>query len=243
MLAAADLAIVSHRSAAGLHGLATFGPGPVEVLAPHATCQRVEGALVRRTTALPDHHLTRVDGLPVTTVERTIVDLAAVVGAKRLGQILDDAVAARLTTTSGVGRCVTELAVRGRRGIAACHSVLDERGPGTVPADSELERQLHTLVASAGLPPLRRQAPHPGPSHNRGRVDGMWPEVRVIVEVDGRRWHTRIADLRRDHQRDLDAARQGYLTVRVLAEDVRDDPDGTAGALRETYVVRQASAA
>ncbi len=236
--------VASHQAAAVVHGLWTGGGAPVVVLLSHDSSQRPRpGMTVRRSRRIPSDHLTTVDSIPVTTVERTIVDLAAVVRRGRLEAVVDDAVSSRRTSYRQVAAVAGALAGGGRRGSALLGRILDERTVVRGPAQSSLERRLHQLVAEAGLPPLQRQFGHPGRQHQTGCVDGAWPEVRLVVEVDGRRWHTRIADLRRDHERDLDAARQGWITIRLLYEDIVGDPEGTIAALLEAYGARLQSVA
>lgn len=247
-LAAGPAAVVSHEAAAHLHGFATFGvPGPVVVTVPHPLHARVAGAIVHQTTNLAPDHVTALDGLAVTTPARTIADLAALtsrrlrrLGRGRVERALDDAVAAGATTVVDVGLLVAGIARRGKLGICFLTRLLDDRGPGYVPPHSELERKLHELVAAAGLPPLERQAALPGEGDVWGRVDGRWADARIIVEADGRRWHTRVSDLARDHERDAAAAAAGWLVVRLLHEHIVGDPEGTAAQLRRIRAVRLA---
>ena len=102
--------------------------------------------------------------------------------------------------------------------------VLDERSDGPVPAASGLERSLFGALAAGGLPAPIRQMPLPGRGVVDGLVDAAYCDARLIVEADGRRWHTRIRDLKNDHLRDAEAARVGWLTLRLLYEQITHDP-------------------
>jgi very-short-patch-repair endonuclease len=98
---------------------------------------------------------------------------------------------------------------------------------------STLERKLVELIDAAGLPRPRSQFPFPGRLFTNGCVDAAYVDAKLVIEADGRAWHTRIADIKRDHERDADAARHGWQTLRLLYENITDDPDGTAAIVRD----------
>ena len=113
-------------------------------------------------------------------------------------------------------------------------SILDERGPGFVPAASELERMLFDVCARVGLEPVR-QFPLPGRGDITGFVDAAFVEAKLILEADGRRWHDRVASQGKDRARVNTAARVGWQTLRFGYEELTADPDGEAAVIRETY--------
>ena len=71
-----------------------------------------------------------------------------------------------------------------------------------------------------------------------GLVDAAYCDVRLILEADGRRWHTRIRDLRRDHLRDAEAARVGWQTLRFLYEEIVGDPGNVAATVADVRLAR-----
>ncbi len=238
VLSAGADAAVSHESAACARWLSAALDAPVDVTVPHGRHPVVAGAIVHQSRVLTPADISRVKGLPVTTVPRILVDLAPRFGVKRLGLLLDEAVNDKKVTMAEVHQHFSRLAVPGRRGMLKLAAVLDARGPGYVPPASELERGLFEVLDRAGLPAPIRQMEHPGRAVARGCVDAGWRPPRLIVEADGRRWHTRIQDLARDHWRDAEAARVGYDTLRLLWENVMGDPVGTAHLAREVYDLR-----
>ncbi len=238
VLAAGPRVAVAHQAAAHLLPIQTFASQSVIVALPHGNHPRVRGFTIRQTKAFLDDHLTTVRGIPVTNGARTVVDLAGVLEPARVGALVDEAVVAKVTTLPKISRTLADVAVRGRRGIGRLGRALDERSPGSTPPASELERLLHEVVELAGLPPASRQHPFPGREPGAGRIDAAYPAILLAIEVDGRRWHTRIADLQRDHARDREAARQGWVTVRLLWEDVTDDPTAAATELAAIYAAR-----
>jgi very-short-patch-repair endonuclease len=80
-------------------------------------------------------------------------------------------------------------------------------------------------LAAGGLPPPVRQMALPGAGAVEGLVDAAYAECRLILEADGRRWHTRVRDLSRDHARDAEAARAGWQTLRFLHETITRHPE------------------
>jgi len=90
--------------------------------------------------------------------------------------------------------------------------------------DSVLERLLRDALRSVGLPDPVPQHPHPGREIGTGWVDYAYPDAKLILEADGRRWHQRIADLERDNARDKAASRAGWLTMRFMHEELTTDP-------------------
>jgi very-short-patch-repair endonuclease len=170
----------------------------------------------------------------VTTIARTLFDLSAVFQPGRLGYVLDDALASRSTSLAQVGRVLTEASVRGRKGGPALARVLDSRS-GEPVARTKLERMLDDIVATTDLPPARCEYPLPTDGSMTGFVDRAFPDALLIVEADGRRWHSRVADLARDRARDRRAAKLGWQTIRILHEELTADPDGIAVDLDDIY--------
>src|SRR4029450_10710551 len=107
-----------------------------------------------------------------------------------------------------------------------------------VPAQSELESALFAALAGGGLPDPQRQRALPGVGALPGLVDAASPDCRLILEADGRRWHTRVADLRRDHERDAEAARAGWQTLRFLYEQVVHHPADVCAVVADVRAVR-----
>lgn len=91
-------------------------------------------------------------------------------------------------------------------------------------APSVAEAAFRSVLKAHGVPLPQPQAALPGRGAVTGIVDGIFRDQRVIVEVDSRTWHGRFRDVSRDRERDAEAARAGYLTLRFLYEQIRTDP-------------------
>jgi hypothetical protein len=161
----------------------------------------------------------RIDGIPVTSAVRTLFDLAAVLPSLELERLVDELLATGRIKLIDVARRFASHRRQGRRGTSALARILDVRGPGYVPPASELEALLREVLANGGNPQPDWQAPHPaGPA--AGRVDGVYHEAKLILEVDGRRWHSQVARMEADRHRDIAASLVGYHTMRFMWGDL-----------------------
>lgn len=245
VLAVGDTAVVSHQSAAALHRMLGFPEVPLVVTAGRGTHHRVAGTTVHQIGDLLEHHVTisRELRLPVTTPARTLVDLAGVTSPARLAAVYDELLAARPRFALDVAATLVEVSRRGKPGITVLSRLMDSRGPGRTMRISTLERHFLELIRRFGLPEPQLQFPFPGRMGLDGCVDGAYPEARLITEVDGRRWHSRVRDMARDRERDAQAACAGWQTLRFLYEHVVGAPDQVACTVRETLLVRTRAAA
>lgn len=233
-LAAGDAATVSHDSAAALSAMDGFPREVLSVTVPHPQHQKVAGAIVHQTRFLPRHHWVNLYGRRTTTPARTLVDLASTTSRLRLDRAYESSLLSGHVTHAKMSCCFGELLLPGRKGMTKLASILDERGPGFVPAASELERMLFDACARVGLEPVR-QFPLPGRGDITGFVDAAFVEAKLILEADGRRWHDRVASQGKDRARVNAAARVGWQTLRFGYEELTADPDGEAAVIRETY--------
>ena len=212
-LAAALLAVdgvASHRAAAGLHRLAGIAPGAVEVTVFDMRTPRLVGVTAHRASVLYADDLTVVQGLPVTSAARTVVDLAPLVGPIMLQRLLDDCIVRRLCTADEVAECLDRSeARRGRRRLVP---LLDAR----VRSESRLEQLWLRRLQRAGLAP-----PEVGFQLVVDKqvlvLDFAWPTRRVGIEVDGWRPHATRHAFDRDRARDLAAVRVGWTILRVTS--------------------------
>ena len=152
-------------------------------------------------------------------------------GHRSLAAIVDHAHFQRIASVAEVGAVLARIGLDGRRGLDPLIDVLDERSDGAAETQSYLERLLGEVLALAGIREFSRQHPLPTDGSFHGWVDVYLAWARLIIEADGRRWHSRQADMRRDRERDLAAAERGVQTVRFLHEQLRDRPEECAERL------------
>lgn len=234
-------AAIAFEAAGALHELTTYRPGPVVVTVPHATARLTRVADVHQSRRLPAEHLTVIDGLVVTTVERTIIDLAAKNRRARQERLVDHSIAARKTSISRLCTTFDDLACRGRPGTALMRSLLGERSPGYVAPSSELEFLFLQLMRRAGLPRPVLQYPHPSPAMDGKFVDAAWVGRRVLVELDSSRWHDRSwRDQERDRERDALARQVRWDPYRFTWRNVTEQEDYVVGVLRSALRIAAA---
>jgi hypothetical protein len=201
-LACGASSVVSHRSAAVLWQLLAEHEHrhAVEILV-RARERHRPGIVVRRAVGLRNDEVTKLDGIPVTTAARTIVDLATSASARELEQALAQSLARRLTTRGKLERVLER--ANGRRGSVLLRALLHGEAALT---RSEAEERLLRLVRKAQLPEPATNACIAG-----WEVDFLWRDARLVVEVDGYAFHADATAFEKDRQRDfaLEAARPG----------------------------------
>jgi very-short-patch-repair endonuclease len=218
VLAAGPLAILALGSAALVQAVELpLRTRDVHVLVPHAHRHSRAGLVVHRTAVLhpDDHH--RCRGLPVTSVARTVLDLAPLLSDGELERLVDRAL--RQTSRTKLGELVARHP--GRPGAARLHQMLDPRRPS---ADtwSAAERRLRDLIDRAGLP-----LPEANVAIEGGRFvpDLLWRSARVIVEYDSDAFHSGPAAGRRDAARHNALTALGYTVIHVTRDELRRRPE------------------
>ena len=195
-------AVVSHSSAAHLRGLIKHAPAVVHVSTPREKIRSVAG-LVR---VYPERRLERVihDGIPVTSVPQTLLDLAAVEPAllARALSVLD------FRKRLDVG-ALEAICGKGRRGGAALRVALAEYQPKMAYTNGELEESFLRWCKWWKVP-----LPDFNVRLHGITVDAYWPEHELVVELDGYANHSSPAQLRRDRARELSLRSHGLRVVR-----------------------------
>lgn len=214
VLASGPLALASHRSAAHHWDLIRSSATLPDVTVPHGA-RRHQGIRLHRSRTLTDEDRDVVNAIPVTSVARTLLDLAAV-APRQIDQALERA--ERLGSFDLVA--IDSLLERcGRhRGAPKLRRALGLYVPG-LQTRSELERRFLALLESAGLP---------RPSVNvfaaGHEVDMLWPAQRLVVELDGYEYHRTRAAFERDRRRDEDLKVAGYEVIRLTARRLAEEP-------------------
>ena len=180
--------------------------------------------IVHGSLWLPAQHLTVHDSIPTTRVARTLFDLAGVEPQRRVEIALDDALTRRLCTLRQINQVFFSLARRGRKGTVAMRELLEERGEGYVPPASELERRARRLFAARGVPMPGFEV-HLGADDLIGRVDCVWKDARLVVELDGQRFHGSLSAREADRRRDNRLVSAGWRVIRVTWQDLKDRPE------------------
>lgn len=219
---------VAGRAAAELHGLGSFEPSQPELVVPPGAKRRSALGVVRQRRQF---RRTRLRGIPIGTIDQTLVDLAALVPTPVLARTVDDALVDRRVHLAHLEDRLVECSADRARGTQALRAVVEARSDGTAPSESELERHLHLLLTHPDLPPSDLQPALPWRATAAGRVDAIIWQWRLIVEADGRRWHARWRDFEIDRRRDAEALAAGFRTLRLTWAMLTIDRDATVDLL------------
>jgi very-short-patch-repair endonuclease len=181
----------------------------------------VPGIRVHRRPTLTDREITIHDGIPITTPARTLIDLATVLTPHQLEAAVNEADVLDLTDPETLRRELDER--KGQPGVRPLRDLLDRHTFRLT--DSELERRFLRLVEKAGLPVPRTQ------ERIAGRVDFHWPELNLVVETDGLRYHRTASKQAIDLARDQAHAVAGRERLRFSHSQIRYQPDSVLGTL------------
>jgi predicted transcriptional regulator of viral defense system len=218
--------VLSHRSAGALWGLVTRRVAPVEVTVRRA--RRRPGIAVHEAR-LSQPERTAVGGIPVTTVARTLFDLAEVVDERQLERACEEADRLGLLEM----RALEDVCARGygRRALRPIRRLVDEaRLPDTT--RSPLENRFLCFCREKNLP-----LPEVNVTILGREVDAYWPGHRLVVEADSWSFHGHRAAFERDRARDAAMQVEGYRVIRITHRRLEREPSTVAAELRRLLTI------
>jgi len=219
-------AALSHREAAALHGLWQAG-AQIDVTTTRRSRTPRPGVAVHHTRVLDAGDVSRVDGMPVTSVPRTLVDLAGVLSPQHLANALREAEHLRLLDLRAIEDVLQRTRARRGQGHAAMRVALEERRRrGLQLTRSILEARFLALCDRHGLPTPRTNF-HVGDME----VDACWPDRRLAVELDGWERHKDRRAFQRDRTKGNELLRAGWRLLRFTHDDVVRRPAETAASI------------
>lgn len=211
--------ILSHRSAAKLHGIAHWADenAPIELTVPHNGSRLSHLRIRQHCTRTPDpEKLFHRSGLPVTCPERTLLDLAAVHPARELPAIVDRFLLPKLTGSEEMFRYFQLVTLKGRKNGSRLLRLLISRAGNLSTLESRAEERTLSALNKAGLRP-ESQFPVVS-SQGRFRLDFAFPQKMIALEVDGPH-HLDPDQARADRQRDAILSALGWRVIRVSVFD------------------------
>ena len=214
---AGPAAVVSHDTAAALWGILPQQGSPVHVTVPRKTGAPPPGTTVH-VSPVPNRERGRLRAVPVTGVARTLLDLAPRWSDERLLRVVEESILGGLVSAEQARDIVERNP--GRRGCRRLARALGTAG------SSALERRVEALLRGSALPPHRREHLVSG-----FRLDFAWPEARVALEADGRRWHSSTADFERDRAKSNVLTVRGWRVLRATWRDL-DEPGPLIATLK-----------
>lgn len=231
----------SHRYAARLHGLEPALDAPPEVTVARGTHLHVPGLRLHESTQTRTAEVHDIDGLPVSGVERTIMDVAAV--EPRIWWVLaliDSAKRKGLTDNARLGACLDRHARRGRDGTVRFREALRRLGDETKPAIGHLSRLVAHLATAIGLPHPMFEEPIFDGAEFVAQTDLSF-EVPLLAFLDGYGPHSSRRQVNRDRWQRQRLRELGFVVVEYTYDQAHRSPAYVSRSLQRSY--RQAEAA
>jgi hypothetical protein len=223
VLACGPGAVLSHRTAAAHWGLLRTDQTRIDVTAPRGR-HGAPGIRLHRSRSLDAHDTTCHEGIPITTVSRTLLDLASTARPSELDRALAQAERLRLYDHRAIHATIAR--ANGHRGTHVLAQATTRTPKWT---RNEWEAEFVKLLREAGMPaPQTNEAFH-APDHGHCEPDYHWPAHRVIVELDGFETHGTRSAFRNDRTKDAALTAHGYRVLRFTRDD---DPQLAIDRLR-----------
>jgi hypothetical protein len=226
--------VLSHRSAALLWNLRDYHER-IDVTAARSR-DGITGIVVHRVRKLDRRDVVIKEGIPVTTLARTLLDHAEVASKRHTAHTLRSADRLGLLDMRAVEDVVVRC--RGRRGLRPLIAAVQELTGPAEPTRSPIEDLLFDLCCAHDLPLPAANAVVEGHT-----VDALWPDEKLIVEVDSRTHHLNRTAFEEDRRRDARLQVAGYRVLRVTYRRLTEEPAQVAGELRALLAVCAAEAA
>jgi len=230
--------VISHGTAAAFHGLWDKPPRLIDVTAPVEAGRKIDGIRCRRCRYPEPEEVEIVAGVAVTTVVRTLVDLAGIVGVVTLKKTVGRAAIRKTLDLQAIDLAIHN--AKGRRGLKALELALlpYRTKDGKVPdVRSDFETLVLPDLVETGLP---RPGCNVGLNIDGERlvVDFLWEDVRVIVETDGRETHETPTAFQGDRRRDQFLASAGYRVLRITWHQIHTERAAVLRRVRRAVELR-----
>lgn len=219
--------LVSHLPATDLWGLGIYRQPAPTIVVPQSARRTIPGVKVHLTTQWELREETMIRGIPVTGINRTLLDCGAVVTVRRLERLVESAIRQRLTTWPELVRTLSRHSRRGRDGCGKLRALLEMRlGDQTVPL-SDFSRLIANLLADNDLPePVLEYRILAADGSFIMQADLAWPLRRKAWELDGLAFHFGRTERERDNRKRNRAKAEGWNIQEILWSMYVDDPGG-----------------
>jgi very-short-patch-repair endonuclease len=222
-------ALLSHLSALALHGLRPDSRPLAEITVPLASARSRSGIRAHRSTALGGTDRSVVDGIPCTSLARSVLDSAVALGVSGTKKAVERAEILRVFDLRDFGELLARAA--GHRGAPVLEDVLsDGREPDWT--ENDYEAAVLALVRSANLSEPICQAPMLL-GGEPVRIDFLWPVERVALEADSYEFHGTRQAFERDRRRDQLLRLAGFEPVRITWRQLSRHPEQVEELLRQ----------
>lgn len=185
---------------------------------------------IHRTRLLPASETTVVEGIPTTTVARSLLDLASILSRGQLERYFDSAARMGLLDWAALADVLNR--GPGWRGLRSLRILVASSDPALENSRSDLELEFLKLCHRAGLP-----EPLMNTKLGGVEVDFLWRREKLVVELDGFRFHSARAPFESDRVRDADLHMAGYTVIRFTYRRVMVDPEFVVSRVRESLAM------
>jgi hypothetical protein len=220
-LAGGPHAVASHRSGAAIWGTGGGDQQIQEILCPRWRRSRHDTLIVHESKALDARDVTVVDAIPVTTVERTLLDLGAVRHPLTVERAVEAALRMELTTLPALRSTLRRVGRQGRNGAGVLRRILDERDPDRRLTESEMEMRMLQVLRANGLPLPVVQFEIWSQGRFIARVDAAYPDLRIALEYESFEWHMGKSAHIRDNARRNAIVGAHWAPISVTWDDLR----------------------
>ena len=225
--------LASHRAGTVVWGLGVYRHPRPEIVVDRSARRRVPGVIVHESTQWELRDETVIRGIPVTGINRTLLDCGAVVTMRRLERLTESAIRQRLTTWPELVRTLSRHSRKGRDGCGKLRTLLEMRlGDQTVPL-SDFSRLVSNLLVDNGLPePVLEHRILAADGSFIMQADLAWPLRRKAWELDGLAFHFGRTERERDNRKRNRAKAEGWNIQEILWSMYVDDPGGLVALCR-----------
>lgn len=219
-------AALSHSSAAALWRIGIEEREAIELSLPSLSYRSGSGLRVHRRPSLTAEDFTARHGIPVTSPVQTLIDMSLRVDRRGAERMVNEADKYDLVHPPALRRALEARA--GEPGVARLREILDRRTFRLT--RDELERRFLPIPRQLGMP-----VPLTGQMVDGFEVDFYWPDLGLVVETDGLRFHRTPAEQARDRLRDQAHTAAGLVNLRFTHEQVRYEPEHVGRILGATF--------
>lgn len=225
--------VASGRAAGHLWRLPGCEPPPIEVLTVHHNVIPHSGVILHRTKRLVNEQLIGVQGIPCTSIERTLMDLCGHFGDRRGAAIaVDDALRRGLTTLGDLDHCLYLTARRGRNGCGILRKIVRSRMQTAVPPHSALETIIFDVIDRSHLPmPKLQHTIRDRYGNFVARPDFVYVEEKLIIQGHSKQWHWGEAAESKDLAQHNQLSGLGYRVIYATWADATRYPDQLIGTI------------
>jgi very-short-patch-repair endonuclease len=206
------------------------------VIVVGADCGRKRaGIRVHRVEWLDPRDIRRYHGIPITSPARALLDITPDISDREVERALDEALVKRLTNHAAINAVLN--AYPHRPGVGRLRALADPGRP-TTETRSGGEELLLAALRRANIP-----VPEVNARVGNYTADFLWREQKLIVELDGYDYHRGRAAFERDHKRDVEHLRLGFLVIRVTARQLARELESLLVQIATALASRRAAAA